>query len=90
MAEESQHICVASARYYLKSESLVFVAIISGKVVATVEISLENYSNIQCRAFANRVSEYQGRIAEIINKTSLKSAREHNVPYLYIEGEATQ
>lgn len=70
MVGESQHICVASARYYLKSESLVFVAVISGKVVATVEISLEDYSIIQCRAFANGVSEYQGRITEIINKNT--------------------
>lgn len=54
----SQRLCVASSKYYLKSNSLVFVAVISNKVVATVEISLEDYSIIQCRAFANGVCEY--------------------------------
>lgn len=63
----SQRLCVASSKYYLKSNSLVFVAVISNKVVATVEISLEDYSIIQCRAFANGVCEYQDRIAKIIS-----------------------
>lgn len=63
----SQRLCVASSKYYLKSNSLVFVAVISNKVVATVEISLEDYSIVQCRAFTNRVSKYQDRITEIIN-----------------------
>lgn len=53
----SQRLCVASSKYYLKSNSLVFVAVISNKIVATVEISLEDYSIIQCRAFANGVCE---------------------------------
>lgn len=63
----SQRLCVASSKYYLKSKSLVFVAVISNKIVATIEISLEDYSILQCRAFANGVSEYQDRIAKIIS-----------------------
>ena len=63
----SQKICVASSKYYLKSKSLVFVAVISNKVVATVEVSLEDYTILQCRAFANGVCEYQDRIAKIIS-----------------------
>ena len=66
MVGESQHICVATARYYLKSDSLVFVAYIADKQVATVEISLEDFHIIQCRAFANKVCKYQDRIAKII------------------------
>ena len=62
----SQKLCVASSKYYLKSKSLVFVAVISDKVVATIEVSLEDYAILQCRAFANGVSEYQDRIAKII------------------------
>ena len=61
-----QHICVASARYYLKENSLVFTATIKGQTIATIEISLSDYSIIQCRAFANKVCKYQDRIAKII------------------------
>ena len=72
----SQKLCVASSKYYLKSKSLVFVAVISNKVVATIEVSLENYAILQCRAFANGVSEYQDRIAKIIsNNTKLIAER---------------
>lgn len=62
-----QHICVGSSRYYLKEDTLVLTAIIGNKTVATVEISLTDYSILQCRAFANGVCEYQKRIKEIIN-----------------------
>lgn len=37
MVGESQHMCVASTRYYIKPESLVFVAYIADKQVATVD-----------------------------------------------------
>ena len=62
-----QHICVGSSRYYLKAETLVFTAIMEGKTIATVEVSLKDYSIIQCRAFANQVCEYAEQIADIIN-----------------------
>ena len=62
-----QHICVASARYYLKENSLVLTATIKGQTIATIEISLSDYSIIQCRAFANKVCKYQDRIAKIIS-----------------------
>ena len=62
-----QHICVGSAGYYLKENSLVFTAKIKGQTIATIEISLKDYSIIQCRAFANKVCQYQDRIAKIIS-----------------------
>lgn len=62
-----QHICVGSAGYYLKESSLVFTAKIKGQTIATIEISLSDYSIIQCRAFANKVCKYQDRIAKIIS-----------------------
>ena len=62
-----QHICVGSAGYYLKADTLVFTATMGGKTIATVEISLEDYSIVQCRAFANKVCEYTEQIAGIIN-----------------------
>lgn len=62
-----QHICVGSAGYYLKADTLVFTATIGNKTIATVEISLKDYSIIQCRAFANGICEYREQIAGIIN-----------------------
>lgn len=62
-----QHICVGSSGYYLKPETLVFTATMDGKTIATVEISLKDYSIIQCRAFANGICEYAEQIADIIN-----------------------
>ena len=62
-----QHICVGSSSYYLKEDTLVFTATIGGRTIATVEISLKDFSIIQCRAFANKVCQYQDRIAKIIS-----------------------
>lgn len=62
----TQHICVASSRYYLKADTLVFSARIDGKTVATVEIDLKTLKVIQCRAACNKESEYQQRIEKAI------------------------
>lgn len=62
-----QHICVGSSGYYLKPETLVFTTTMECKTIATVEISLKDYSIIQCRAFANKVCEYAEQIVDIIN-----------------------
>ncbi len=62
-----QHICVGSSSYYLKKDSLVFTAKIGNKTIATIEISLKDYSILQCRAFANGVCEYTDRIAKLIS-----------------------
>ena len=64
---ERQHICVGSARYFLKADTLVFTATMEGKTIATVEISLSDYSILQCRAFANDICKYTEQIANIIN-----------------------
>lgn len=70
-----QHICVGSSSYYLKKDSLVFTAKIANKTIATVEISLKDFSILQCRAFANGVCEYTDRIAGII-KANTKLIRQ--------------
>lgn len=72
---ETQHICVASAQYYLKEDTLVFSARINGKRIATIEISLKTLKVIQCRAACNKVSEYQDRIEGMI-KSHRKEIRE--------------
>ena len=62
----TQHICVGSAQYYLKAESLVFSARIDGRIVATVEIDLKTLKVIQCRAACNKECAYQERIEKAI------------------------
>ena len=62
----TQHICVGSAQYYLKAESLVFSARIDGKIVATIEIDLKTLKVIQCRAACNKECAYQERIEKAI------------------------
>ena len=64
---EKQHICVGTSKYFLKADTLVFTATMGGKTIATVEISLNDYSILQCRAFANDICNYTEQIAGIIN-----------------------
>ena len=63
----SQSICVGSSHYFNKPDTLVLVAYIGKTQVATIEISLKDYALLQCRAFANKVCDYQDRIAKIIS-----------------------
>ena len=68
----SQSICVGSAHYFNKPDTLVLVAYMGKTQIATIEIALSDCHIIQCRAFANGVCEYQDRIAKIIsNNTKL-------------------
>ena len=61
-----QSICCGSAKYFLKEKTLTLTAYIGNKQIATIEISLDDYHIIQCRAFANGICEYSDRIAGII------------------------
>lgn len=60
-------ICCGSAKYFLKENTLTLTAYLGNKQIATIEISLDDYSIIQCRAFANGICEYTEQIAGIIN-----------------------
>lgn len=64
---ESQSICCGTAKYFLKEGTLTLTAYIGNKQIATIEISLDDYHIIQCRAFANGICEYTEQIAGIIN-----------------------
>lgn len=64
---ERNHICCGSAKYFLKEGTLTLTAYIGNKQIATIEISLDDYHIIQCRAFANGICEYTKQIASIIN-----------------------
>lgn len=58
---------VSTSKYFRKADSLMFTATMGGKTIATVEISLNDYSILQCRTFANDISKYTEQIANIIN-----------------------
>lgn len=64
---QKMSICIFSSRYFLKEKSLVLTAVKDNNIVGVVEVSLEDYTILQCRAFANGVCEYQDRIAQIIS-----------------------
>lgn len=64
---ERNHICCGSAKYFLKESTLTLTAYIGNKQIATIEISLDDFHIIQCRAFANGICEYSEQIADIIN-----------------------
>lgn len=64
---ERNHICCGSAKYFLKENTLTLIAYLGNKQIATIEISLDDYHIIQCRAFANGICEYTEQIAGIIN-----------------------
>lgn len=64
---EKNHICCGTAKCFLKEKTLTLTAYIGNKQIATVEISLDDFHIIQCRAFANQVCEYTEQIAGIIN-----------------------
>ena len=59
---ERQHICVGTSKYFLKADTSVFTATMGGKTIATVEISLNDYSIFQCRAFANYICSTPSRL----------------------------
>ena len=61
----------------MKSQSILYyelrvTATMEGKTIATVEISLNDYSILQCRAFANDICKYTEQIANIINANKKK------------------
>lgn len=64
---EKNHICCGTAKYFLKEKTLTLTAYIGNKQIATVEISLDDFRIIQCRAFANGICECREQIADIIN-----------------------
>ena len=64
---EKQSICCGTAKYFLKENTLTLTAYIGNKQIATVEISLKDFSILQCRAFGNGICEYTKQIECIIN-----------------------
>ena len=65
-----QHICVGTAMYYSKKDSLILSARIEGKRIETVEVSLDTLSVIQCHGAYNKNTEYHNRIVDLVNSNA--------------------
>lgn len=59
------HNCIASLKYYLKKDTLIMSARVDGKPVADVEISLEDFSMLQCYGPCNTPTPYRERIEKL-------------------------
>lgn len=66
--EEAMHHCVFANEYYLKPDSLILSATITGRRIETVEISLKQWQVVQSRGVCNRDTEYHDRIVRLVNR----------------------
>ena len=64
---ESQHICLFSAAYDQREDSLIFSARIDGRIIETIEVDLRTLKMVQSRGVCNQNTEYHDRIVNLIN-----------------------
>ena len=64
---ESQHICLFSAAYDQREDSLIFSARIDGRIIETIEVDLKTMRVVQSRGVCNKNTEYHDRIIKLIN-----------------------
>lgn len=64
---ESQHICLFSAAYDQRENSLIFSARINGRIIETIEVDLKTLRVVQSRGACNQNTEYHDRIVRLIN-----------------------
>lgn len=64
---ESQHICLFSAEYDRRENSLIFSARINGRIIETIEVDLKTIRVVQSRGVCNQNTEYHDRIVSLIN-----------------------
>ena len=62
------HHCVFTNNYHIKPDSLILSAMVDGKKMETVEISLKQLKVVQCRGLRNENTEYHDRIISLVNK----------------------
>lgn len=64
---QAMHHCVYVNDYYMKDDSLILSATISGKRIETVEVSLQKMEVVQSRGKCNSNTEYHDRIIDLVN-----------------------
>ena len=65
-----QHICVGTAMYYGKKDSLILSARINGTIIETVEVDLKTLKVVQCHGKYNQDTEYHDRIIDLVNSNA--------------------
>lgn len=68
-------ICVYSAKYYEKENSLILVAKISGEVQECIEVDTKQWKIIQCRGKHNQDSKFHNRILTTMQDNIVKFRR---------------
>lgn len=64
---ESQHICLFSAAYDQRENSLILSARIDGRIIETIEVDLRTLRVVQSRGVCNKNTDYHDRIINLIN-----------------------
>lgn len=64
---ESQHICLFSAAYDQREDSLIFSARIDGRIIETIEVDLRTLRVVHSRGVCNKNTAYHDRIINLIN-----------------------
>ena len=64
---ERQHICLFSAAYDQREDSLIFSARIDSRIIETIEVDLKTLKVVQSRGVCNQNTEYHDRIIRLIN-----------------------
>lgn len=64
---ESQHICLFSAAYDQRENSLILSARIGGRIIETIEVDLCTFRVVQSRGVCNKNTDYHDRIINLIN-----------------------
>jgi len=64
---ETQKICLFTNEYYKRENSLVLVAYLDQSPIETIELSLKNYTILQCYGKNNKATIYNDEIRQLIN-----------------------
>lgn len=75
---EAMHHCVGG--YYNNIHSLILTARVDGKRMETIEVSLTNYTIVQCRGLLNKSTSYHNKIVHLM-KQGLPEIRRRNEDY---------
>lgn len=66
------HHCVFSMGYYKHDDCLIFGARVGGKRTETIEVSLKDFSIVQCRGANNMDSQFHKRIMSLMDESLVR------------------
>lgn len=74
----AMHHCVGE--YYSETESLILSAMVDGKRMETIEVSLVDYKLVQSRGLQNKYTSYHNQIVSLV-KSNLKEIKRRNLEH---------